>query len=186
MPLRSGETGDNVGARNEEEILLEEEGKEKLIKTIQRRTSSSWAASLAARRLRRQRPLPEPLHRRRRPRVPLPRSSRSRGTRLRPTFGWRLPLTTQLVEENSVSPRHLEADPGRQPDLPVLADLRQARGRREQHHPVRLRAFGMGSVQTSDDLEASRPSKTTRKTRSPPRTSGTPPPTSAAASGSSR
>ena len=37
--LRSGETGDNVGARNEEEILLlEEEGKEKLvIKTIQRK-----------------------------------------------------------------------------------------------------------------------------------------------------
>ena len=160
--LRSGETGDNVGARNEEEILLlEEEGKEKLvIKTIQRKNFlklgrlefSPHAAFVAN----------DPF---------LNRYIVGAGLGYHitevfavegnfdfaPDLGdgdWK-PLTTQLVEENSVSPD--------------ISKLTLAGNLTFQYSPIYGKlavvgnniilfdlygAFGMGLVQTSDDLEA--------------------------------
>ena len=160
--LRSGETGDNVGARNEEEILLlEEEGKEKLvIKTIQRtnflklgRLEFSPHAAFVAN---------DPF---------LNRYIVGAGLGYHitevfavegnfdfaPDLGdgdWK-PLTTQLVEENSVSPD--------------ISKLTLAGNLTFQYSPIYGKlavvgnniilfdlygAFGMGLVQTSDDLEA--------------------------------
>ena len=160
--LRSGETGDNVGARNEEEILLlEEEGKEKLvIKTIQRKNFlklgrlefSPHAAFVAN----------DPFLNRYIVGAGL-------GYHLTEVFAiegnfdfapdlaegdWK-PLTRQLVEENSVSPD--------------ISKLTLAGALTFQYSPIYGKvavvgnkiilfdlygAFGVGMAQTNDDLDA--------------------------------
>lgn len=160
--LRSGETGDNVGARNEEAIrLLEEEGKEKkVIKTIQRKNFlklgrlefSPHAAFVAN----------DPFLNRYIVGAGL-------GYHLTEVFAieasfdfapdlgdgdWK-PLTTQLVEENSVSPD--------------ISKLTLFGALTFQYSPIYGKlavvgnniilfdiygAFGMGMTRTTDDLEA--------------------------------